>query len=415
MQFSMPNVVLKEKQVKTVTLVLGTITTLLVGLLGFRVISDTVFVRAGNFKPKNVAIVDIQKNSARIKWTSDSETQSVVEYGSSPTSLTFFAPEATKTKDHLVELNLLTSGNTYYFQIRTGDKVFDNEGVPWTFTTLDKNSQAATVSPTVNPSGALPSDNPEVTPLPTSATTPEPTTSSSRDQKCDLKEYQNYFGQTNTPLDQDNNGIINFQDWSVCKSKNQGVTVTSPTPIASEEKTISATASLDGYLTKNITSGTIVPSLTNEIQIGKDNSTSSRGFIGFESVPTGITVTQAKLKLYQNRTTGLPFNNNGNLVVDNYLFGTSIDTDDWDKTTADVLLAQNVVTIGAGDSQTWREFDVTSAMQVNATAKRATAEFRLRFSNDGVAGNSTGDYVYFSAADNATYAPQLYLKYQKTS
>lgn len=96
---------------------------------------QTVSTRASDAQPRDVVISTITESSARVKWTTDQPTQGVIEYGTSPTSLVFFAPEAEKSKDHSVELTLLTPNTTHYFQLRIADTTYDNGGVPWTFTT----------------------------------------------------------------------------------------------------------------------------------------------------------------------------------------------------------------------------------------------------------------------------------------
>jgi hypothetical protein len=223
---------LREKQIRIATIGLAVVTVLFIGILGFRLMSGS-FVRAEDIAPKNVTITDTSQNSAKVKWTTERETQSVVEYGTSPTSLTFFAPEAIKTKDHTVELNLLSGGTTYYFQIRTGDKKFDNGGVPWTFTTLTQELADADITPgegeeiieeeTETTEEIIEED---VTLTPATSITP---TTSVKDTKCSFQEYKNYFG-TNTPkYDQDNNGVVNFRDWSLCQTTN-GTLAPSSTP-----------------------------------------------------------------------------------------------------------------------------------------------------------------------------------------
>lgn len=221
---------IKEKQIRIVTIVLGIVTTLLIGILGFKLLEGSL-TRAEDIAPKNVAITEIQQNSVRIKWNTDRETQSVIEYGSTPTSLTFFAPESVKTKNHSVELNLLTASTTYYFQIRTGDKKFDNGGVPWTFTTLS-NSQSSSSTTTTTP---------PTTPITSPSATLTPTLGSQeKDTSCSLAVYKNYFGQNNPQYDQDGNGIINFRDWSVCNAINGKLTPSS-TPTPSPSSSPSAT------------------------------------------------------------------------------------------------------------------------------------------------------------------------------
>lgn len=129
-----------------------------------------VFTRASDIEPRDVVIADITENTAKATWSTGIETQGVIEYGTSPTALNFFAPESNKTKAHSVDLTLLSPSTTYYFQIRIGDKKYDNGGVPWTFTTRGKEQPAV---PTAKPTAAavLPSPVQTIT-LP--SPTPEP-------------------------------------------------------------------------------------------------------------------------------------------------------------------------------------------------------------------------------------------------
>jgi len=224
---------LQTKQVRLITYILGAIASILLGILGFRFLGEYLTSRASDSSPKNLSIVELTNNSAVVKWSTDLETQVVIEYGTSPTSLTFFAPEATKTKEHRVELNLLTEGTTYYFQVKSGDKVFDNGGVPWTFTTLAEGETAeksATDSAEIEPTEeAEPTKEKEPTTEITPASTPSATISPSatpttdpstvtKDTECDLNAYKARF-YTDTPeYDQDNNGVVNLRDWSLCNA-----------------------------------------------------------------------------------------------------------------------------------------------------------------------------------------------------
>ncbi len=97
--------------------------------------SQSYFARASDELPRDVVVSNISKSSVTIVWTTEKETQAVVEYGLNPDELTLFSPELSAKQDHNAELTLLTPSTTYYFQIRLGDTVYDNAGVPWTFTT----------------------------------------------------------------------------------------------------------------------------------------------------------------------------------------------------------------------------------------------------------------------------------------
>jgi hypothetical protein len=119
---------------KIASIIIGLIVSVVVIFMGFRLIQN-VFTRAEDMAPRDVVVADIGQNAAKISWSTGIETQGVIEYGTTPTALNFFAPEASKVKNHLVDLTLLSPATTYYFQIRVGDQKFDNGGVPWTFST----------------------------------------------------------------------------------------------------------------------------------------------------------------------------------------------------------------------------------------------------------------------------------------
>jgi len=124
------------KLMKISSIGIGIVISILLIVMGFKVFSG-VFTRAADFEPSDVVVSNIAENSSKLSWATGTDTQGVVEYGTSPTSLNFFAPEPAKTKSHSVDLTLLSPNTTYYFQIRIGDKKYDNGGVPWTFTTKD--------------------------------------------------------------------------------------------------------------------------------------------------------------------------------------------------------------------------------------------------------------------------------------
>lgn len=108
--------------------------------------------RAADFEPRDVIVSNIEKNSVKATWATGVDTQGIVEYGTTPTALNFFAPEAVKTKTHSIDLTLLSPSTTYYFDVRVGDTKYDNGGVPWTFTT--KGAESSVSSPTAVPTQA---------------------------------------------------------------------------------------------------------------------------------------------------------------------------------------------------------------------------------------------------------------------
>ncbi|MCX7956162.1 MAG: fibronectin type III domain-containing protein [Patescibacteria group bacterium] len=150
---------------KIIAGVIGIFLSVLIIILSFRIFGT----RAADFEPRDVVISNIEKNSVKISWSTGAETQGIIEYGTSPTALNFFAPEATKEKNHSVDLTLLSPSTTYYFIIRIGEKKYDNGGVPWSFTTkgIEKSilsTPTIMTSPEVSPT--IINDNQSFTPTP---------------------------------------------------------------------------------------------------------------------------------------------------------------------------------------------------------------------------------------------------------
>lgn len=119
--------------------------------------------RAADFEPRDVIVSNIEKNSVKATWSTGVDTQGVIEYGTTPTALNFFAPEPAKTKTHSLDLTLLSPSTTYYFDVRVGDTKYDNGGVPWTFTT--KSAEASVNSPARPTAVPTQVGNPTLTPV----------------------------------------------------------------------------------------------------------------------------------------------------------------------------------------------------------------------------------------------------------
>lgn len=147
---------MNPKITKIAAIVVGILVFIGLLILTFQLIG----ARAADSEPRDVVVSNIEKNSVKLSWATAADTQGVVEYGTTPTALNFFAPEATKGKTHTLDLTLLSPNTTYYFDIRIGEKKYDNGGVPWTFTTKNTDTSVGTLSPT---------------PLPTSGQTTTPT------------------------------------------------------------------------------------------------------------------------------------------------------------------------------------------------------------------------------------------------
>jgi hypothetical protein len=143
---------------KLLPTVIGILIFIIIIFIGFRILSS----RAADVLPSGVTISEVTANSAKITWTTDQPSIGAIKYGTAEGALNFYATETAKdpATSHSADLTLLSPNSTYYFQIQIGDKMYDNGGVSWTFST--------------KANGEVSSEQPSATPrvLPTVAATP---------------------------------------------------------------------------------------------------------------------------------------------------------------------------------------------------------------------------------------------------
>ena len=99
----------------------------------------------------DVAVSNITKTSADVGWKTDEDSDSQVEYWSSPSTLTLLDTEM--VIKHLIHLAELAPGSTYYFRVRSAD-VASNLAVSeeHTFTTLVKAAAFTSSRLSISPS-----------------------------------------------------------------------------------------------------------------------------------------------------------------------------------------------------------------------------------------------------------------------
>ena len=116
-------------------IILGSIITVPLLIFGFLTF-QSVLTRASNQVPENVRATNTTDTSVIIAWTTGEETTGIIEYGTNPAQLVKFAPEVEPVTDHRVPITLLEPATTYYYVIRVGDELYDNDGIPFQFRTL---------------------------------------------------------------------------------------------------------------------------------------------------------------------------------------------------------------------------------------------------------------------------------------
>lgn len=198
---------MNKKTLKTVIIVLILFLVGVGAVFGINAAKTYLSGAAAGEDPQNVK-VQADVASATISWQSEKETMGVVEYGANQASLMLRAIETQKSTVHRVVLSPLKEGTTYYFRIKVGETIYDNNGIPYSFKT-----NPATVA--------------ELSPTPTAVAIepvlPSPTTASESGvlvTTCISADFESQMGTSNSAYDFDKNGVVNTLDFIKCKQAN---------------------------------------------------------------------------------------------------------------------------------------------------------------------------------------------------
>ncbi|MBU1129896.1 fibronectin type III domain-containing protein [Patescibacteria group bacterium] len=128
-----------KSSIKTVVVLVILLLVGVLGVLGMNTVKTYMSGASAGSEPKAGTVeVDPGDRSAVISWVTDKAVMSVVEYGTTPASLLLRAPETSSTANHSVTIKPLKANVSYYFRIRVGDEVFDNNGIPYSFKTKEE-------------------------------------------------------------------------------------------------------------------------------------------------------------------------------------------------------------------------------------------------------------------------------------
>ncbi len=190
---------------------------ILVGVLavfGLDTAKDMFSSAAGGAEPIGVKVEE-SANSAAITWSTEKEVMAVLQYGTTPASLLLRALETNSSVLHKVSISPLKSGTTYYFNIRVGDDIFDNGGIPYSFKT---GAGEAKIGESVGGSVASPIPSPtemvQATPVPVSTGTE--TSTEAEDEKCSF--LNSHYGDTDSEYDYNGDGKVNVMDFVQCRN-----------------------------------------------------------------------------------------------------------------------------------------------------------------------------------------------------
>lgn len=212
--------------IKKIIIVVILLLTGVLAVFGIRAAKTYLSGASGGGEPQNVQ-AQAESKSATISWQTDKEAQATVEYGTTPASLLLRAPEKQAGTTHRVNLSPLRAGTTYYFRIRVGEKIYDNDGIPFSFKTKGEGAagqgsptqaQAQPTRTQPSPTQAEATESAQPTAQPTTSTA---TGSATKVTECDKTEFSDKFGTSDASYDLDDNGVVNTRDWIKCLQANE--------------------------------------------------------------------------------------------------------------------------------------------------------------------------------------------------
>ena len=214
------------------------------------------------------------------------------------------------------------------------------------------------------------------------------------------------FFATETPSHETNEASISGTITPTKKPSVTPKTTLTPTPDI-KTKILDSNASLDGFRSSNNGGNNSV-----EIRAGRNVNLVTRGFVSFDlgDIPSGATITEASLRLYQNEIKGNPYGVGGALKIDHLTYGDSLDSSDYGL----AALSSSFTTLTSNAVKEWKDASVTDMVKDDVANARSRSQYRIHFQIESTGGDVNGDFAYFESADNnmgTGNKPQLVVKY----
>lgn len=182
----------------------------------------------------------------------------------------------------------------------------------------------------------------------------------------------------------------------------EGVTVSSPSPVISQNPDSNVTFSKT-ILLKSIAekSGFIsedgLVAVANRLKAGNDGTLHYHGVItfGLSDLPQGVAIGKATLRLYQTEVKGNPFSLYGNAKLVHVSLGDSLDANDFNDGTLD-----ESTTIPQTTASSWKELDVTEMLKKDLSSAKTDTQYRIQFTNEKPNSSGKEHSVYFESPTN---------------
>lgn len=142
----------------TIPTILGVIILLAGTFLGVFYLNMTQIFRIGaspQTSPKDVRVSNLADNTATVSWTTDGQTSGFINWGVSQNSISSIVTEDnsnSKYFNHSIAITGLKANTNYYYKINSNGVSYDNNGIPWQFTTgsvLNANTASLPISGSV--------------------------------------------------------------------------------------------------------------------------------------------------------------------------------------------------------------------------------------------------------------------------
>ena len=199
----------------------------IVGIVVYVFVLQSPTTKASSEAPQNVQVQKPAPDKASVSWGTDTEAVTAIEYGTAPDPSKFQSLPASGSPatQHNIDLTSLEPNTTYYFQIRVGETVYDNDGQYWTFTT-----NAETATDGTQPDSSLsPTGGVSIVPTPTksASTSASLTPSTSPSADATPTPSGSICDSTDCAEIQDNLGTLcTTQDYVRCTFGSSDVTTT---------------------------------------------------------------------------------------------------------------------------------------------------------------------------------------------
>ena len=136
--------------IKTIVIIIVSLVVIALLVFGIIQVRTMISSASSDVEPQGVTVVlGDDGKTATITWMSNKESIAKVEYGTTAASLVLMSAESSMTTDHRILLSSLRPGTMYYYRIRVGEEIFDNEGIPYQFKTKSDTPVAVATVTTV--------------------------------------------------------------------------------------------------------------------------------------------------------------------------------------------------------------------------------------------------------------------------